>query len=393
MDDKADVVIVGGGAIGSAIAFFLTEDPGFGGTVTVVERDPTYARASTPLSLGGLRQQFSNRENVEIGLFGRAFVDALPERLSVDGEAPDVGFVEGGYLFCATESGRPVLEENVAVQQAAGADIALLEPDAARARFPWLATDGLAALSLGLSGEGWMDPNALLQAFKRKARSLGARYVEDTVVRIDRTGGRIDGVGLASGKTIACGTLVNAAGAQAGRLAALADIPLPVSPKKRCVFVLDCRETLSPRLPLTIDHTGVFVRPEGKHYVCGVSPDADRDPDTDDLTVEHDQFEEIVWPALAARIPAFEAVKVVGSWAGLYDYNTLDQNGVVGRHPEVENLVFANGFSGHGLQQSPAVGRAVSELIVHGGFRTIDLARFGYERIAAGEPLFEKNVV
>ena len=247
--------------------------------------------------------------------FGRTFVEELPERLGVDGEAPDVGFVEGGYLFCATETGRPVLEENVAVQQAAGANITLLEPEAARARFPWISVDDLAALSLGLSGEGWMDPNALMQAFKRKARSLGVTYMEDTAVRIDRTGGRIEGVGLASGRTITCGTLINAAGAQAGRLAALADIRLPVSPKKRCVFVLDCRETLEPRLPLTIDPTGVFVRPEGKHFICGVSPEADQDPDTDDLTVEHDQFDEIVWPALANH-SCVQAVKVVGSWAG-----------------------------------------------------------------------------
>ena len=241
--------------------------------------------------------------------------------------------------------------------------------------------------------EGWFDPFTLLQAFKRKARSLGVTYLKDEVTGLEREAGRITAVTLREGGRLVCGTMVNAAGAQAGRLAALAGIALPVAPKKRFVYVFDCRTPIAPLAPLTIDPSGVYFRPEGKGFIGGVSPPEDRDPDSDDLEVEYDLFEETVWPALAARVPAFEAIKLTGAWAGHYDYNIVDQNGIVGRHPEIANLIFANGFSGHGLQQSPAVGRAVAELILQGGYRSIDLTRFGYERFARDEPILELNVV
>lgn len=389
---RADVVIVGGGAVGSATAYFLAAEAGFGGRVAVVERDPTYARASTPLSAGGIRQQFSIRENVEIGLFAREFVGRAGELLAVDGEAPDLGFVEAGYLFLATPDGRAVLAENHAVQTAAGAAITWLERDGLAARFPWLNTEGLAAGTFGERGEGWLDSNTLLQALKRKARALGAEYRTDEVAAIERGAGGVEAVRLASGDRIECGTVLVAAGANSGAVAAMAGVALPVGPRIRTIYQIDCRETL-PRLPLTIDTTGVFVRPEGGGYICGVSPPEDQDPESWEIEVDWRWFEEAVWPALAQRVPAFEAIKLTGAWAGPYDYNALDQNAVIGRHPTIGNLLFATGFSGHGLQQSPAAGRAVMELIVHGGFRTIDLSRFGIERILENRPLREKNVV
>jgi len=389
---RADVVIVGGGAVGSAAAYFLAAEPGFGGRIVVVERDPTYARASTPLSAGGIRQQFSIRENVEIGLFARDFVGRAGELLSVDGETPDLGFVEAGYLFLSTADGRAVLAENHAVQTGAGAAIAWLDPDGLAARFPWLNVDGLAAGTFGERGEGWLDPNTLLQALKRKARALSAEYRADEVVAIERGTVGVEAVRLASGERIECGTVLVAAGANSGAVARMAGVALPVGPRIRTIYQIACREAL-PRLPLTIDPSGVFVRPEGAGYICGVSPPEDDDPESWEIEVDWRWFEEVVWPALAQRIPAFEAVKLTGAWAGPYDYNALDQNAVIGRHPSIGNLLFATGFSGHGLQQAPAAGRAVMELVVHGGFRTIDLSRFGIERILEGRPLKERNVV
>jgi FAD-dependent oxidoreductase domain-containing protein 1 len=388
----ADVVIVGGGVMGSAAAYFLMAS-GFGGRVTVVERDPSYQTASTPRSAGGVRQQFSNPENVRIGLFGHHFVTHVGDYLAVDGAVPELAWREGGYLFLATDAGMGVLRENHVVQTAHGADVALLAPNEIRARFPWLRVDDLAGGTLGLSGEGWLDPNTLLQAFRRKARALGADYRTGEAV-LERDGNRIAAARLADGTRIQGGVFVNAAGAQAGRLSASAGIALPVAPRKRIIYVVDCRERLDPPPPLTIDASGVFVRQEGTGYICGISPPEDQDPDAwDDLEIDWHWFEEFVWPALAHRIPAFEAIKATSAWAGWYDYNTLDQNGIVGFHPEVSNLLFANGFSGHGLQQSPAVGRAVMELVTAGRFQTIDLARFGYERIARGEKLLERNIV
>ena len=387
-----DVVIAGGGVIGSAIAYFLGADEDFAGRVLVVEPDPSYTECSTTRSCGSIRQQFSTPENIEMALFGIEFLRAAGERLAVDGEAPDIGLHEGGYLFLASESGRAVLEANHAVQQAHGADIALLEPAALTARFPWLSTEGIALGALGLSGEGWFDPNTLLQAFRRKARALGAEYHKDRVVGLTLEKSRISRAVLASGEEIAAGAFVNASGPRAAEVAAMAGIDLPVRPRKRNVYVFDCRTSIS-NMPLLIDSSGVYVRPEGSQYICGVSPPEDEDPDCLDLEVEYRWFEETVWPALAARIPAFAAIKQTGAWAGHYAYNIFDQNAVIGSHPKIDNFYFANGFSGHGLQQSPAVGRAISELITGGRFRTLDLTRFGYARFAGNAPVRELNLV
>lgn len=391
--DRAEVVIVGGGAVGSATAYFLAASPDFTGRVVVIERDPTYTRASTPLSAGGIRQQFSIRENVEIGLFARRFIDQVPELLAIDGEAPDLGFIEAGYLFLASEEGRAVLAENHAVQTGAGAAIAWLDPDALAERFPWINTDGLAAGTLGERGEGWIDPNTLLQALKRKAQSLGVRYVTDEVTALGKTGNEINEVQLFDGARIACGHCIIASGANSGAVARLADVELAVGPRIRTIYQIDCRTPLAPRLPLTIDTTGVFVRPEGTGYICGVSPPEDEDPESWEIEVDWRWFEDVVWPSIAHRIPAFEAVKLTGAWAGPYDYHAFDQNAVIGRHPDIGNLLMATGFSGHGLQQSPAAGRALSELITHGTYQTLDLTRFGYERVLENSPFRERNIV
>ncbi|MFZ5789158.1 MAG: NAD(P)/FAD-dependent oxidoreductase [Pseudomonadota bacterium] len=389
---STDILIVGGGVIGSAAAFFLAADPDFRGRLLVVEKDPTYAEAATARSAGGIRQQFSTPENIRMSLFGAAFVKAADEHLSLAGERVELPFVEQGYLFLATAAGLPVLQRNHEVQRALGADIALMDPAALKARFPWLNVDDLAGGAFGRSNEGWTDPYGLLQAFRRKAIALGAVYVQDETVGLERRGDRVMSVTLAKAGRIATGAVVNAAGINAARVASWAGLDLPVRPRKRFVYVFDCRVPV-PKAPLLIDPTGVYFRPEGTSFIGGVSPEEADDPDCTDLEVEYRLFDDVVWPALAHRVPAFEAIKLTRAWAGHYDYNTLDQNLIIGRPPGLANFYLANGFSGHGLQQSPAVGRALSELILHGGYRTIDLSRFGYERVLRGEPLAELNVV
>jgi glycine/D-amino acid oxidase-like deaminating enzyme len=321
--------------------------------------------------------------------FGVAFIRALKERF---GAEADIGFRERGYLLLASETGEETLLANHDVQKAEGADIVLMDQAALADSFRWLKTSDLRLGAFGRTGEGWFDAHSLLGLLRGAARQNGARYLHGEVVGITRNGARVAGVTLADGSQISCGTLVNAAGPQAGDVAGLAGAPLPVEPRKRCVFVVACRTAL-PGMPLMVDPTGVWIRPEGEVYICGVSPPEDTDARARDFEVDYGLFEEVVWPMLAHRVPAMEALKLQRAWAGHYDYNTLDQNAVIGRHPEITNLIFANGFSGHGLQQSPAAGRAAAELIVHGKFVALDLSLFGYERVIAGRAVKELNVI
>lgn len=391
-----DVVIAGGGVIGSAIAYFLAQRDDFSGTIAVIEKDSSYTQCSTSLSVGSIRQQFSNEENIAMSQFGVEFLREMHNLLAVDGDIPDVALVEGGYLFLATQAGMGILEANHSVQKRQGVQTQLLNPTELQDRYPWMHTEDLSGASLGLAGEGWLDPYMLLQAFRAKARSLGVVYIEGEVVEVQRLGRQIHGVQVATqnGSTgVGCGTLINAVGPRARELATLAGIPeLPVHPRKRNVFVFDCRAELQ-NCPLVIDPSGVYFRPEGKHFICGMSPDKDNDPDTLSCKVDHELFEEVLWPTLASRVPAFEAIKPIRGWAGHYAYNVVDQNAVLGGHPEIDNYLMANGFSGHGLQQAPAVGRAISELVVHKTYKTLDLSRLGFGRFAAGAPMVERNVI
>jgi glycine/D-amino acid oxidase-like deaminating enzyme len=387
--DRFDVVIVGGAAIGSSIGYFLTHDLGFSGSVAVIERDPTYARAATTLSAASIRQQFSCAENIRMSRYGVAFIKDLKARF---GPEADVGFRENGYLILASEAGRGQLAQNHVVQQAEGADIVLMEHAELAERFAWLASDDLASGAFGRAGEGWFDAHSLLDLLRRGARRGGVAYLQGEVTGIARGPHKVEAVTLVDGRRITCGILVNAAGPQAGDIAALAGIALPVEPRKRCVFVVACRTPL-PCMPLVVDPTGLWVRPEGTVYLCGVSPPEKADPRAEDFDVDYALFDEVVWPALARRIPAMEELKLQRAWAGHYDFNTLDQNAILGPHPILSNFLFANGFSGHGLQQAPAVGRAIAELIVHGRTVSLDLSVFGYERITAGRKVPELNVI
>jgi glycine/D-amino acid oxidase-like deaminating enzyme len=391
--DAFDVVIVGGGVMGSATAYFLAKEPAFKGRIAVIERDSSYQFATTARSAGGLRQQFSVEENIALSLFGLSLVRALKEEF---GSEADVGFREQGYLLLASEEGRDVLAANVAIQRKAQADIHLMQPAELRVRFPWLNCDGIAAGSYGASGEGWLDPVSWMTLMRKGALALGVRYLEGEVTAVEVENDRVCAAVLAGGSRVACGAFVNAAGPSAGDIAAMAGVRLPVLPRKRYVYVLDCRQATEAlhKAPLTVDPSGIWVRPEGRMFLTGLSPTvAEDEPPIGNFDVDHAWFEERIWNTLASRVPAFESIKVVNAWACHYDTNTLDENAVIGPHPRISNLYFINGFSGHGLQQAPAAGRAVAELIVHGGFRSINLARFGYGRIERNEPLLESNII
>ena len=391
MTSAYDVVIVGGAVHGASLAYHLAA-AGFDGRVLLIEKDPTFRTAATALSAGSIRQQFSTAVNIHISLHGIAFLRAVGDILAVDGERPDVSLREGGYLFLATPDGAEALTENHALQVSLGADILHLDPAGLSQHFPYLSTEGLAAGCWGQSGEGWFDGYGLMQAFRRKAGSLGVKFLSAEVSAIEASAGHVTGVRLADGSTIAAGTIAVTAGTGTPRLIADLGIALPVQARKRFVFTFSCREPL-PRFPLLIDPSGVYARPEGDVYISGASPPAEEDAEATNFEVDHAFFEETIWPVLAARVPAFERIRPGRSWAGHYDLNTFDANAIVGPLPAYSNLQIASGFSGHGLQQAPAVGRGLAELIMHGRYTTLDLSPLGYARLAAGRPIVERNVV
>lgn len=394
MSENFDVVIAGGAVMGSSIAWHLATHPGFAGSILVVEPDMTYQRSASALSAGSIRQQFSQAVNIAISLHGIAFLRSIGERLDVDGDRPDIGLREGGYLYLGTEAARPVFAANNADQRRLAADIALLDPAALAARFPYLRTDDLAIGSLGLSGEGWFDGYQMTMAFRRAARAQGVEYRPARVVDIRRKGNRVTEIVLDDGASLACGDFINAAGASgARRLAQRAGFPVPVFAKKRSVFSFTAKGEF-PAHPLIIDTSGVWWRPEGDGFITGYSPDEpDENDHAEDFDVDWPLFEETIWPALANRIPAFEALRPGRAWAGHYDMNLLDHNAIVGRLGDLSNGWIACGFSGHGLQQAPAIGRGLAEMIATGRYETLDLSDLGFDRIAARRPLLERNVI
>lgn len=384
---SAEIVIVGGAAVGSSIAYFLKR-AGFQGRVVVVEKDPSYQWCATGRSVASVRQQFSTPENIELSRFGVSLFKGIKDEFGPDA---DIAFRERGYLIMASPQGRVTLESNIALQQSLGADIELLESTEIARRFPWLSTEGIGAAGWGRTGEGWVDPVSLMNLFRKGAIERGVTYLADEVTGVEIANGEIKGVVLASGGAIATNRVVCAAGWHSAKLAAMAGLSLPVRPRKRFVFVVDCKEPL-PGAGLMIDPSGVYFRPEGRYFLAGLAPPEDRDPDAEDFDIDHAFFDEEIWPLLAARVPAMETLKVQNAWCCHYDINTLDHNAILGPHPDLPGFVIACGFSGHGLQHSPGVGRGIAEHLIYGSYRTIDLTRFGYGRIAANQPILELNV-
>ncbi|NWH41561.1 FXRD1 protein, partial [Chloropsis hardwickii] len=435
--DEADVVVVGGGVVGWSVAYWLKVLEGrrrrHGMRVLVVERDPMYSRASTVLSVGGIRQQFSLRENIQMSRFSANFLRNINEYLGVPNEPPiDIQFQPSGYLFLASPQNAAALEATVQFQRDEGVQVTLLSPTQLKEKFPWINTEDVAVASYGLEDEGWFDPWTLLNALRRKATSLGVQSCSGEVrgerwgctVRFPRGTPRTPHLTPKPSSFCHLG--------QPHDVASTAVCTHQMRPRE-CV----CATPGSPGAPVTpwhpsppsvpssscpfvIDTSGAYFRPDGSagNYLGGMSPPEvslqgplrsftplffirhlqfilfqEEEPDPSDLSVDHDYFQEQIWPRLARRVPAFESLRVRGSWAGYYDYNTFDQNGVLGPHPRLENLFLAAGFSGHGLQHAPAAGRAVAELLIKGRYETLDLRRLGWDRLVDGEPLQEHGVV
>ncbi|HYD57205.1 MAG TPA: FAD-dependent oxidoreductase [Burkholderiales bacterium] len=362
-----DVAIVGAGVMGASVAYWLTRlQPGI--SVVLVERDRSFAHASSALSASSIRQQFSSAVNVRMSLFGAQF---LREHA--------IAFNESGYLYLGCD-----FRAVHAVQRECGADIVLLDKASLEKRFPWLNAAGIEQGSLGVSGEGWFDGQGLHSFFLASARQQGARLLHDEALALAPGGVKL------KNDVLQCRAIVNAAGPWARALAASAGIDLPVHARRRTVFVLSCPAKL-PGCPLVIDPGGFWFRPDGEVFIAGDEPK----DDADDLPLEPDyaEFDDGLWERMAHRVPAFEALRVERAWAGYYEMNLFDQNAIIGSHPARPGLWFINGFSGHGMQHAPAAGRALAEKMLYGEFRSLDLSPLGWERILAAEPLVERNII
>ncbi|XP_014303982.1 FAD-dependent oxidoreductase domain-containing protein 1 isoform X2 [Myotis lucifugus] len=391
--EHSDVVIVGGGVLGLSVAYWLKrlEKPRGAIKVLVVDRDHTYSQASTGLSVGGIRQQFSLPENIQLSLFSVDFLRNINEYLAVVDDPPlDVQFNPSGYLLLASEKGAAIMESNVKVQRQEGAKVCLMSPEQLQNKFPWINTDGVALASYGFSMS-----SSRMQTSSGKEMTL--KRIHEVHVKMDHS---------LEYQPVECALVINAAGAWSGQVAELAGIgkgppgtlegtKLPVEPRKRYVYFWHCPEGPGLETPFMADTSGAYFRREGlgHNYLGGCSPTEEEEPDPGNLEVDHDFFQDKVWPHLAHRVPAFQSLKVRSAWAGYYDYNTFDQNGVVGPHPLVVNMYFATGFSGHGLQQAPAVGRAVAELVLEGQFQTINLSSLLFSRFYLGEKVEERNII
>jgi FAD-dependent oxidoreductase domain-containing protein 1 len=386
---KTDVLVIGGGAIGSAVAYFLKMmQPNC--HVHVAERDPTYGQASTPRASGGFRRLFSLPENIELSNFSIPFFESFPTKMAVDRDLAEIGLKKGGYLFIVPPSACDMLKANFETEQKLGVNVVWLDPDALKAKFPSMNVSDLGA-AVHSPDDGWLDPYSVLQGFRRKARSLGVEYLAEEVVALERTATRATGARMGSGLEIQVEWIVNAAGAWAKDVCAMLNISVPIEPLRRYEHYFECEDRIEP-LPYVKDTARLAFRPEGKGYSGGV-PTLE-EPRGYNFEVDHAYFESVVWPALAHRFPAFERTKVKNTLPGLYDQNEFDGNVIIGPGADgLTNFQMLAGFSGHGLMHAPGCGRAMAELILTGRYQTIDLTRFGWQRLLNGTPLPERGII
>ena len=395
--DKYDVIIIGGAIMGSSTAWFLSQNPDFDGTVLVVEKDQKYEFCSTAHTTSCIRQQFSTKLNVEISQFAANFINNFHEYMENDVRVPKLAIKSFGYMYlAASEDFAKNLRKNQKVQAAAGAATELLTPNEIKSRYPFYNVEDVKLGSINLVNEGYWDSITVFEWMKNKAQENGVEYIENEVTEItkNKSEDRIISIKLASGETINGENFVNATGPRAASTSKMAGIKIPVEPRKRYSWIFKAKNPLDRDLPLTIDPSGFHVRENGGGtYQAGGHGAYDPAVDFDDFTMDNELWENTVWPVLFNRIPQFESLKLISQWAGHYAMNTVDQNAIVGPHNIIQNFFFLNGFSGHGTQQAPAMGRATAELLTYGAFKTIDISAFKYERLLSGDKVIEDAII
>ncbi len=392
-----DVVIIGGAMYGCSIAWFLASNPSFNGTVLVIEKDPSYEFSSTARTNSCLRHQFSQKINIKISQFGASYIKNFQEHMNFDERVPKILFRSFGYMYLANNTKfLSHLKNNQKLQARMGSGTKFLSPHEIKKQYPFYNIEDILGGTHNLIDEGYFDGQTIFEWWKKSAKENGVEFIQNEVVEmgINNIGSKIiTKIKLRSGTHVSPGLVVNASGPYAKKTSRMADIQIPIEPRKRYSFIFSAQNQLDHDLPLTIDPSGIHVRSDGKNYLAGCSPDIDTTVDYNDFKFDPEIWDTKVWPALANRIPQFESIRVLNSWVGHYAYNTFDQNAILGKHSKVNNFIFANGFSGHGLQQSPAIGKGISELITFGEYRFLDLSSLDYKRLDENKPLTENSII
>lgn len=386
---RADIVVIGGGAIGACVAYFVKVlDPHV--EVVVVERDPAYTQASTPRASGGVRRLFSLEENIALSNFSIEFFDSFADTMAVNGEPVDIGLRKNGYLFIVPPQQRDELARNFTTQQRHGCNVVWLEPDELAQQYPSMNTSDLGA-AVHSPDDGWLDPHSALTGLRGKALSLGAVFVKNEVVGLERTSARVETAILRSGDHVTADHFVNAAGAWAKDICAMLGEAVPIEPLRRFEHYFETQEPIEA-LPYLKDTHRLAFRPEGNGYTGGVPTLAE--PRGYNFDVDQRYFESMVWPALAHRFAQFERTKCFSTLPGLYDQNDFDGNAIIGPGlGGLTNFYLLAGFSGHGLMHAPGCGRAMAELLLTGSYQTIDLSRLGWQRVLDNAPLRETGII
>jgi glycine/D-amino acid oxidase-like deaminating enzyme len=386
MTDTADLVIVGGGVVGSSAAWHLRQD-GFTGRIVVIERDASYRRASSYLAMGGIRQQFCTPVTVQMVQFSVRLWKVFDEQLGTPQSRPRAWFRQRGYLFLADAVSAAALMKRYEEERRAGARVQMLSVQELRDLLPDVFLDDIVFGVLGPE-DGYAQPREVLAGFRGAADGAGVEYRTGEVVGITRNGDRVSGVELSGGTHISTPLVVNAAGPWAGRLAAVAGLSVPVEPVRQVLFRCALPRPWPYRFPMLIDPGGVHwrhddpVRPSDRDAIILAFTNWN-ERSGENFEPDESRWAREFYPAMVRRLPALENVSDVTSWAGLYEM-TPDHNPVLGFHPDLDGLIFANGFSGHGLMMSPATGKIVSELVRLGRSETFDISVFAPDRFERG---------
>jgi sarcosine oxidase, subunit beta len=386
MTETADVVIIGGGIIGSSIAYNLVEQGC--ANVLVLERETHQGKGSTGKSMGGVRAQFATPVNIEMSLYSINFFKTFDEVVGHPGD-----YRPHGYLFAATSTRHmEYLKANHERQKALGLkNVEFLSREDILQSVPQLYADDIIGGTF-CPTDGFVDPHSVMMGFMLNARERGARLWLDTAVTgIEVENDQVMGVQTTRGK-VATRAVVNASGAWAADVARMAGVDLPVVPLRRQLVPTEPFDKLPKRFPMVIDmSTGFHFRREGLRILL-----AWNDPEeTSGFKTEFDPaFVEKILTRAAMRVPCLAEAEVNPrrAWAGLYEM-TPDHHSIIGKAPAVSGLYFANGFSGHGVMHSPATGRIVSDLILHNESRLIDVTPLGVERFAEGRLIEETSVI